>query len=561
MGQISGTDGDDVLHGTPGDDTINGGTGHDTVSYAGATAGVTVDLSAATSEADGPQGHDTLVSIDGVIGSAFDDVITGQDAFQENTVFVSAAVDGGVGNNDSYRPLVSPDGQYVLFSSTASNIVAGDMPAGNTDPTYGQDLFLKNLTTGAITRINSDVHGNIVPADISDYFHASHTYTFSADGRSIYFSSLNYPEDRNLDATQIIYRKDIASGALSVVASQGSGYFWTNINVSADGKTLYYEQYHKVGGNFRTDVFARDTATGHTKSLTNDAGPYLNGGSAYSLSADGHWMAFIGNSLNLTGQGLSDTRADIFLKNLSTGEVRVVGHDDAFYSFSANAAPPQVSADGTKLLFVSETPNLTADDSTTDANIFIMDIATGVTTMVPSNASSFNLETHAPHFVGNTHMIAFVGYDPTINGINQPDFLDLMIYDPGTGTTHTAAYDLLYGGDDAGNEFGLSFSADGSVVAVSPLDLANGPPGTLVRGDTNGYADVVAFDPRVPVSIAGDDRLSGGDGNDSLFGLGGMDWLDGGKGNDSLDGGNGNDTLIGGAGDDRYILRPATILD
>ncbi|MEA2460642.1 MAG: hypothetical protein QOH90_819 [Actinomycetota bacterium] len=58
-----------------GDDTITGGTGVNVSCYCGATTGVTVDLQAGT--ATGGGGNDTLSSIQGIIGSPFDDTIRG----------------------------------------------------------------------------------------------------------------------------------------------------------------------------------------------------------------------------------------------------------------------------------------------------------------------------------------------------------------------------------------------------------------------------------------------------------------------------------------------------
>lgn len=50
---------------------------------------------------------------------------------------------------------------------------------------------------------------------------------------------------------------------------------------------------------------------------------------------------------------------------------------------------------------------------------------------------------------------------------------------------------------------------------------------------------------------AGDDRLTGGEGNDLLRGGSGDDTLSGGEGDDVLNGGSGDDVLLGGAGDDQ----------
>ena len=67
---LQGLGGNDLLTGGAGNDTLDGGTGTDTASYAAASSGVTVDLSAGTATGDG---SDTLISIENVIGSAYND--------------------------------------------------------------------------------------------------------------------------------------------------------------------------------------------------------------------------------------------------------------------------------------------------------------------------------------------------------------------------------------------------------------------------------------------------------------------------------------------------------
>ncbi|MBO9622630.1 MAG: M10 family metallopeptidase C-terminal domain-containing protein [Sphingomonas sp.] len=73
---LDGGNGDDTLFGGAGDDTLIGGAGIDTASYADATAGVTVNLALTGAQATGA-GSDTLGGIENLIGSAFNDVLTG----------------------------------------------------------------------------------------------------------------------------------------------------------------------------------------------------------------------------------------------------------------------------------------------------------------------------------------------------------------------------------------------------------------------------------------------------------------------------------------------------
>jgi Ca2+-binding RTX toxin-like protein len=84
-----GTAFNDTFEGSAGADKLEGGNGIDFVSFATAKAGVTASLSGGT---EGDAAGDTYISIEGIIGSSFDDIFFGNG---------SATLKGGRGN-DTY---------------------------------------------------------------------------------------------------------------------------------------------------------------------------------------------------------------------------------------------------------------------------------------------------------------------------------------------------------------------------------------------------------------------------------------------------------------------------
>jgi Ca2+-binding RTX toxin-like protein len=96
---LNGGAGNDWMKGGAGGDTLDGGDGSDIAAYSESTSGVAVDLSAGTGSGGEAEG-DTLIGIEGVVGSNFDDTLTGDDS--NNSLYGLAGHDtlnGGAGND------------------------------------------------------------------------------------------------------------------------------------------------------------------------------------------------------------------------------------------------------------------------------------------------------------------------------------------------------------------------------------------------------------------------------------------------------------------------------
>ncbi|OWW20174.1 calcium-binding protein [Noviherbaspirillum denitrificans] len=88
-GAINGNSLNNILFSGAGNNTLNGGAGTDTADYSFATAGVTVSLALTTAQATGGSGSDTLLAIENLTGSSFDDKLTGNSG--------ANVLDGGTG--------------------------------------------------------------------------------------------------------------------------------------------------------------------------------------------------------------------------------------------------------------------------------------------------------------------------------------------------------------------------------------------------------------------------------------------------------------------------------
>jgi predicted extracellular nuclease/2',3'-cyclic-nucleotide 2'-phosphodiesterase (5'-nucleotidase family) len=126
---INGGDGDDVIDGGLGNDRIDGGAGIDTASFATATGSITVNLG--TGAVSGPDGErDTLLGIENLLGSAFDDLLVG--SIGDNVI------EGGAGND----VLRGARGNDTLIDGLGNDIFEGGV---------GVDIFrFDTISDGAV---------------------------------------------------------------------------------------------------------------------------------------------------------------------------------------------------------------------------------------------------------------------------------------------------------------------------------------------------------------------------------------------------------------------------
>jgi Ca2+-binding RTX toxin-like protein len=181
---LDGGAGNDRLDGLAGDDTLNGGTGVDTASYVNATAGVNVSIQAGT--ASGGSGNDTLISIENLNGSGFNDTLIGDNgdnilsgglgddildgsAGTDTASYASAAagvianlqtgvVSGGAGNDTliSIESLIGSAFNDILIGNTGNNVLNGGAGDDNIDGGAGTDTADYTGSTASVT-VNLDI--------------------------------------------------------------------------------------------------------------------------------------------------------------------------------------------------------------------------------------------------------------------------------------------------------------------------------------------------------------------------------------------------------------------
>lgn len=177
-----------------------------------------------------------------------------RDRVAGTTTRITNATSGEV-NADSYAvPEISGNGDFVVFSSWASNLVAGD-----TNALY--DAFLWNRVQGTILRVNVASDGTQANARVYN-----EGMGVSNDGRYVVYSSAAtnlVAGDTN--GVEDVFVRDTALGTTTRVSVDGSGAQGNGASlrplISADGRRIVFESAasNLVSGdtNGAIDVFVR----------------------------------------------------------------------------------------------------------------------------------------------------------------------------------------------------------------------------------------------------------------------------------------------------------------
>jgi trimeric autotransporter adhesin len=511
----------------------------------GSAAGTTLQI--AGTHADGHQtdgfGNSPSVSADGryvVFESNADLLGNGgsggvsqvymRDLATNEVSLVSSAANGTPASLGASNGVVAGNGRYVLFVSDSPDLVAGDTNAG-------QDLFLKDLQTGGITRVNTSSTGGQSALDPYTAFDAS----ISSDGRFVVFSS----------------------GANNLVAGDTNGV---------------------------SDIFLKDTQSGLlTRVSTSTAGNQANGGSlAAQISADGRFVVFTSAATNLNGQD-GDGYIDVYVKNLQTGELTCVSHDAAGQSRPYDSLSPSISADGRYVAFESAS-TLLNDGQDGWGSVYVRDLETGTLSRVTGSSGQADLQTISISADGRYVVFAS---QASLTAADTNSHQDIYVKDTQTGLVALVSQ-AADGAASSDWNVMARISQDGSTIVF------RGDGDNLVGGDGNQTADVfVVGNPLLSRTLTGGrgndvyliDNASdkvvelASQGLDKVISsvtitlatnveqlvLTGSAAIDGtgnalnnritGNGNaNTLSGGVGADTLIGGLGDDTYLVDASDVV-
>lgn len=240
--------------------------------------------------------------------------VTGNQVYQKDMEtgavrLVSSDASGamGTGGTSSAPSPMQTDGRYVLFTSTATNLISG---------VSGSQIYRKDMQTGAIDLVSSNSSGQA----------GNGTTAFqrpNADGRYVAFISDSTNLVSGVSGSQV-YRKDMQTGTISLVSRSTNGQaatMSTPVSVprmSADGKLVAFlsdaTNLTSNDANGVNDYFIRDMSKAGVEEISGMN--VSTGGSALiTLELAKNYQEQL--SLYRAGIGASSSRIDTAISALT----------------------------------------------------------------------------------------------------------------------------------------------------------------------------------------------------------------------------------------------------
>ncbi|MFK4069838.1 TolB family protein [Streptomyces sp. NPDC029674] len=278
----------------------------------------------------------------------------------------------GLRGHLTYDPAVSGDGRYVAYASGAEDIAPGD--ANERDDVFRYDRRTK--TTELVQLTDAGKHGE------GDAFGPA--FAGDSGGRYLAFTSntshLAEVEDHS-SATDIFLRdhEKKTTELISVPHAYNRKTPSWGAALSGDARHVAFTSASRVlrpegpapESPHNVFLYDRETKRMRLVSAAQDGTPANGNSDGVSLSPDGRYAAFTSEASNLTPDD-GDSSADVFLRDMLTGEVRLVsGESEPVSEDTQPGRRTGVAEGGGSVVFDSPASNLVPDDTNGAPDVFL----------------------------------------------------------------------------------------------------------------------------------------------------------------------------------------------
>lgn len=334
-------------------------------------------------------------------------------------------------------------------------------------------------------------------AGCSEFFSPT---AISPDGRFVAFDSSDYL-DAGLHGPGVFVRDRINGSTVWIRPYDRYGSFGVWPAISDDGRFVAFSllQFGEWGGYAGgVDLCDRDPDGNGVFDEGNETTIRVDDyGWSPSISADGRFVAFESRNESLVA-GDTNGANDVFVFDRIAGQISRVSLDSNGNQGNQDSRAASISADGRIVAFVSAADNLVSNDANGVADVFLHDLATGVTIRASIDSSGVEADgassggflfgwAEKPALSSDGSIVAFASYADNLAAGDTNGVEDVFVHDIATGQTEIVS--LGSAGNQADSDsWAPSLSADGRIVAFTS-EAKN-----FARVDGNGAADVFVHD-------------------------------------------------------------------
>ena len=319
-------------------------------------------------------------SLDAADPNTYDDVYVRTVATGTTTLVSRVGASGSAGNQRSEHPALSQNGDYVAFTSYATDLVGG--------VTGSRYIYRRHIPTQQTVLVSRQNGAAGAPMDAIDP-------SITDDGNEVAFNAGVKGDDADTNNDWDIYVRNVgdgttrlasrAAGATGAVGNEGS----FSPEISGNGLGVVFESYatnldaRDTTGD--SNIYRRGLGLGSTAVIdVNPAG--VKSGQSYSPSIDqsSHLIAFVSNATGLDPAD-TDPSNDVYVKNIAANTVRAVSRASGANGAVANrsAVSAAISGDGLKVASGLELGGITSDAERRRRTVIHHDLSTQTTRSVP----------------------------------------------------------------------------------------------------------------------------------------------------------------------------------
>jgi len=403
------------------------------------------------------------------------------------------------GSSDS--PAVTPDGRYVAFYSTATNLVAGTTNAG--------EVYVRDTVTDTTTWVSAYA-STLLPQLVTNNPCLSFAPSISTNGQWVTYEATRsynfFRPQLPLSLTPgwgLILRYHQETGLTELVNSNAAvpitaAELARNPAMTPDGRFVAYAANVATVTTRNACIEVWDSYTGSNLVASVD----LTGATPTNavcdwpvITPDGRYVAFISNGTNFVTNALSG-EFHLYLRDLQAGTILLVdsGTNDAGTGVTL-VSPPRLSDDGLFAAFESIDSGLVPGDANRSDDVFVRDIAGAKNELISRHAVGLSSDTglgintwsrQSLSQEGSFTVFASEAENLVPNDTNS--CRDVFVRDLISDTTLLVSADLSDSTSGNGMSYEPAMSGDGRYVAFTSSAT------NLVSGDANGQLDVFVRD-------------------------------------------------------------------